>query len=563
MDGPGEPRIVITMPAYRAQGTLERTVADIPSHLGAELILVDDASPDDTVRLARDLGIRVVVHSENLGYGGNQKTCYSEALRLGADIVVLLHPDYQYDPKAIPLLVAPILAGDADMTFGSRFAGLSDPRAGGMPMYRYVGNRLTSWVENLMLGSRFTEMHSGLRAYTRECLLSIPFLAYSKDFVFDSQFLVDAVTGGLRVVEVPIPTRYTEESSSIAILSSLEYVAQSLTYCGRKVASKGRRGSRTPLGSRARQGPVRLRRPGSIRKRECLLCGGQKQVLILPATAAGPPPVDAFACTSDALSSHDDILQCSGCGLMSSISGLDSEEIRQRYRRVTDELYLTEERARRELFHLIAGRMEGFFVRGRRLLEVGANVGLFLDVARSRGWEAWGIEPSEWAVRTGRDRFAVDLRVGTVEDLEEPEERYDAVVALDVLEHLSDPLGALLRLRRVLDEEGILVLTTVNVSGLHAKLRRRRWPWFIQIHLYYFSPETLAALLEKAGFQIVEWAILPRSFHMSYLARRAGLHGALGGALTTLAKLFDPKIPLGWLGDVQFAVARPMGRFPS
>lgn len=241
------PKVVITMPAYRAERTLAQTVADIPPGVADLLILVDDASPDNTAQLARDLGIDVYVHAENLGYGGNQKTCYSESLRRGADIVVLLHPDYQYEPKAVPLLIAPILAGDADMTFGSRFAGLGDPMGGGMPAYRYVGNRLTTILENLMLGSRFSELHSGLRAYTRRCLLSLPFLRYSDDFVFDSQLLVDAVTFGQRVVEVPIPTRYTKESSSIAVGRSLAYIVGSLGYCARRAAERGRRGRRSPV----------------------------------------------------------------------------------------------------------------------------------------------------------------------------------------------------------------------------------------------------------------------------------------------------------------------------
>jgi hypothetical protein len=240
------PKVVITMPAYRAEKTLEKTVVDIPAGVADELLLVDDASPDDTAAIARSLGIRVHVHPVNRGYGGNQKTCYTEALKSGADVIVLLHPDYQYDPKAVPLLIAPILAGDADMTFGSRFAGLGDPRSGGMPMYRFVGNRLTTMAENLLLGSRFTETHSGMRAYTRNCLLSLPFLSYTDDFAFDSQFLVDAITTGLRLVEIPIPTRYTEESSSIAVARSMKYVAQSLWYCARRVRERGRRGRRSP-----------------------------------------------------------------------------------------------------------------------------------------------------------------------------------------------------------------------------------------------------------------------------------------------------------------------------
>jgi hypothetical protein len=263
-------KVIITMPAYRAEATLEKTVAGIPAAVADELILVDDASPDNTAALARSLGISVYVHPRNRGYGGNQKTCYTMALDNGAEIVVMLHPDYQYEPKSVPLLLAPILAGEADMTFGSRFAGLGDPRAGGMPMYRFVGNRITTTIENLVLGSRFSEMHSGMRAYTRSCLLSLPFLGYSEDFGFDSQFMVDAVTTGQRVVEVPIPTRYTKESSSIGVARSLKYVLQSVTHATARSAARGRRGRRYPV-TRARAlvagtGPARLRarqaRPG-------------------------------------------------------------------------------------------------------------------------------------------------------------------------------------------------------------------------------------------------------------------------------------------------------------
>lgn len=237
-------KIVITMPAFHAEGTLEKTIADIPSGTADELILVDDASADGTVQLARDLGLRVYVHPRNRGYGGNQKTCYTRAIEHGADVVVLLHPDYQYDPTAVPLLVAPILAGKADMTFGSRFAGLGDPRKGGMPTYRYIGNRLTTIIQNMILGSHFTEFHSGMRAYTRECLETIPFMTYTDDFAFDAQFLIDAVTYGLRVVEVPIPTRYTKESSSISIVRSLKYILSSVAYTLRATLAHGRRGQR-------------------------------------------------------------------------------------------------------------------------------------------------------------------------------------------------------------------------------------------------------------------------------------------------------------------------------
>jgi len=551
------PKVIITMPAYRAESTLARTVMDIPAGVADELILVDDASPDGTAELARSLGLQVHVHDTNRGYGGNQKTCYTEALRNGADIVVMLHPDYQYDPKAVPLLIAPILAGDADMTFGSRFAGLGDPRAGGMPLYRYVGNRLTTTLENLMLGSRFTETHSGMRAYTRRCLLSVPFLGYSDDFSFDSQFLVDAVTSGQRVVEVPIPTRYTKESSSISILRSLKYVAESLAYCARQTAARGRKGHRSPVTLKgARRGP-RLRGRGRV-EAACVLCGERDAVLVYSGNASGAVTDDELACTTQALARHDDIVQCRGCGLVRSLPPIPAEEIVRRYVEVVDEAYLDEEKARRDLFAWVARSIEAYPVRGRRLLEVGSHVGLFLAVAGDAGWQARGIEPSRWAVAVGRDRFGVDLRQGTIEESDEPSRSADVVVMLDVLEHLVDPAAALRRLRPVLDDEGLLALSTVNLSGRHARVRGEAWPWFIRSHLHYFTPETLDHVLRATGFRMVEWSTIPRSFRLSYLAHRAGSdRGPLVRAVEAADAVGDRRVPLGWLGDVAFVVARP------
>ncbi|MEA2453311.1 MAG: hypothetical protein QOG04_2021 [Actinomycetota bacterium] len=243
-------KVVITMPAYRAAQTVAKTVADVPAELSEHMILVDDASPDDTVELARELGLRVFVHTENKGYGANLKTCYLKALEGSADVVVVLHPDYQYDPKAVPLLIAPILAGDADMTFGSRFAGVGDPRSQGMPFYRFMGNRVTTVLQNAILGTRFTEMHSGMRAYTRDCILSLPFLGYSDDFAFESQILIDAVVRKHRVVEVPIPTRYTVESSSLNLKGLFKYVWETVAYTATRTRQWGRRGRRWPLARR-------------------------------------------------------------------------------------------------------------------------------------------------------------------------------------------------------------------------------------------------------------------------------------------------------------------------
>lgn len=222
---------VVVMPAYQAEQTLRRTVDELPRDQVDHLLLVDDASRDGTVAVALALGLDVRTHPRNRGYGANQKTCYREAIHLGATAVVLLHPDCQYDPAAVPNLLEPINDGRADITFGSRFADGADPRTGGMPYYRYLGNRFTTWVQNHLLGTHFTEMHSGMRAYTRAALERLNFTEFSDDFVFDTQMLVRAHALGLRIIEVPIPTRYSSDSSSISIPRSLRYVGQSIWEC--------------------------------------------------------------------------------------------------------------------------------------------------------------------------------------------------------------------------------------------------------------------------------------------------------------------------------------------
>jgi hypothetical protein len=478
------PKTVITMPAFRAGQTLEKTVADIPAGVADELILVDDASPDNTVELARSLGIKVYVHPRNRGYGGNQKTCYTMALEEQADVVVLLHPDYQYEPKAVPLLIAPILAGDADMTFGSRFAGLGDPRAGGMPLYRYLGNRLTTMLQNWMLGSRFTEMHSGMRAYTRDCLLSMPFLRYSDDFLFDEQFMVDAVTSGQRVVEVPIPTRYTKESSSISVLRSIKYVTRGVAYCARQSAARGRRGRKWPVTARE---PMRGPSLGHGRKleRECQLCRGTRHAFI---DEDGPAQ----------------LVQCDACGLVASMRDQGAPEVVKDYRPIVDEKFLARESALRETFDWVARQMSGFVVDGRRLIEAGTKAGLFLDVARRWGWDGRGVDAPNWGVEMARERFGVDVQDVSLVDLKEDPHAVDALALLDVLDQMEDPRATIERAHELLGRRGILVVLSslLPAGGPRTSTGMRR---------HYFGTETLQALLLRSGFRIVDWTTVPRS----------------------------------------------------
>ena len=214
------------MPAHKAARTIERTYRDIPKDCYDAVLVVDDASPDNTVEVAQGLGLPTRRHSKTRGYGANQKTCYDWALSEGADIVVLLHPDYQYSPECVPALTEPIASGRADFVFGSRFKDGGRPMDGGMPLYRYVGNRLTTGVENFFLGTNFSELHSGMKAYSRRFLQLVGYEDFSDAFVFDSQLLIRAVLLDFRIEEVAIPTRYTEESSSVNIRSSIRYILE-------------------------------------------------------------------------------------------------------------------------------------------------------------------------------------------------------------------------------------------------------------------------------------------------------------------------------------------------
>ena len=215
-------KVVVVMPAYNAEKTLERTLADIPEEWVDDIILVDDASRDGTADLARRLGLKVFVHDRNRGYGANQKTCYREALAAGADAVVMVHPDHQYDPRVIPELVAPILEGESDAVFGSRMLG-GLALEGGMPRWKYYANVFLTACANVAFLRYFTEIHSGLRAYSRGYLESVRIEANSDDFIFDTQIIAQGVARRMRFREIPIETRYFDEASQIDFRRSMRY----------------------------------------------------------------------------------------------------------------------------------------------------------------------------------------------------------------------------------------------------------------------------------------------------------------------------------------------------
>jgi glycosyltransferase involved in cell wall biosynthesis len=215
-------KLIVIMPAYNAEKTLFQTYSELPHEYVDEVILVDDASHDGTSDLARKLGITTIVHPENRGYGANQKTCYREALRRGADIVVMLHPDYQYSPRLVTAMASMLTSGHYDMVLGSRILG-GKARAGGMPLYKYVANRFLTFVENLVLGIKLSEYHTGFRAFRRTVLESLPLGENSDDFIFDNELIAQAAFFGYRIGEISCPAKYFEEASSINFSRSVKY----------------------------------------------------------------------------------------------------------------------------------------------------------------------------------------------------------------------------------------------------------------------------------------------------------------------------------------------------
>jgi glycosyltransferase involved in cell wall biosynthesis len=223
------PKVIVVMPAYNAARTVEKTFVDIPAGTVDEVILNDDNSRDDTVEVARRLGITVLVHDVNKGYGASQKSLYDAALEKGADIVVMVHPDYQYDPRIIPFAVGFLSNDICDVILGSRIRTRRETLECGMPIYKYISNRFLTTVENFVMGQNLGDFHSGFRAYTRQVLETIDYHANSDDFVFDTEFLAQAVYYGFRLGDIPIPTRYFEEASSINFGRSLKYGIQTMT----------------------------------------------------------------------------------------------------------------------------------------------------------------------------------------------------------------------------------------------------------------------------------------------------------------------------------------------
>src|SRR3989344_6316277 len=216
-------KVIVIMPAYNAEKTLKKTLYDIPSKVADEIILVDDGSHDKTVFIAKKLGLKTFVHPQNRGYGGNQKTCYTLALNEGADIIVMIHPDYQYDSSLLGEIIRPIQQKRFDIVLGSRIRSRTEALEGGMPVYKYYSNRFLTILENIILDQNLSEYHTGFRAFSRKVLLALPFHKFSDDFIFDQDILISAIKEGFRIGEIQVPVRYFPDASSINFRRGVKY----------------------------------------------------------------------------------------------------------------------------------------------------------------------------------------------------------------------------------------------------------------------------------------------------------------------------------------------------
>lgn len=489
---------------------MAKTLYEIPQGLADEILLVDDASPDKTVEVAKKLNLKVKVHSSNRGYGGNQKTCYDWALKNGGEIIVLLHPDYQYDPKTLPALIKPLEENQADFVFGSRFRERGNPLKGGMPLYRYLGNRLTTFLENLILSTSFSELHSGLRAYKKEFLESIDYQSFSDNFVFDSQMLVDAVLCGFKIKEVPIPTRYQEDSSSVSIKESLRYITQTLLF----LLAKKLFPTCYPV----------------VLKNQCNFCGQKHSKVFL--IKRGSP-----------------IVRCQGCGLVyaknpSEISPQVYEETYFKAENFPGKVgyrnYLADESLHRAYFRKKLKQILKFKNKGK-LLDVGCALGFFLDEARKKGFEVQGLDISSFAVNFARQKLKLNVLLGDLGEVSLPANHFEVVTAFEVIEHLEKPLRFFKEIERILKKGGLFFVTTPNQGGILAKIMGGFWfSYKPPEHLYFFSSKTLKKMAEKAGFEVEIGSDVWRSYFLFNLIERIGYYypglGWLSRALLRLLR---------------------------
>lgn len=514
------------MPAYKAEKTLAQTVAAIPKECIDEMILVDDASPDTTVEVARSLGIDVVIqHPENRGYGGNQKTCYETALSRGADIVVMVHPDYQYDPMFIPELCEPIARGEADAVFGSRMINARNALEGGMPYWKFIPNIVLTKIENVILGLRLSEYHSGFRAYSRKTLETVPFKQCHDDFVFDSEIIVQMRIANLLIKETPISTRYFPEASTISFLRSCRYGFAILGLLGQYLLFRWNIFSYSKFIMFAN-----VFTP-------CPLCGSQAPQLKYVRKEHIQSPVAPYTITEHSQGLTQTLYHCQVCDEVFTTDRVAPAELQKTYTdQEIDFAYLAEEKGRRKTARALLKHLNLIAPNKGTLVDVGSGYGFFLDEARIDGWQVEGIELGEASTKHAR-AYGLEIKQGSWHVLTEyPDESIDIITVFDVIEHLDDPNGFVCLAHSKLKQGGHLVITAPRRSSFFARFAGERWHAFLPSHLHYFSDASMNYILTHNKLKPVLCRSYGRHFSLGYIISRAGEYGV--GKI--LSKLMNP-----------------------
>ncbi len=530
-------KIVVVLPAYNAARTLEKTLFAIPKDWVDEVILVDDASKDDTSAVSKNLGLKTFIHKKNLGYGGNQKTCYREALKLGADIVVMVHPDYQYDPSFIPDMIKPIVSGECDAVFGSRMSVKRNAILGGMPYWKFIANIFLTWLENLILGMNLTEYHSGFRAYSKK-VLELPLDLNSDDFVFDTEIIVQMKVAGMKINEIPITTRYFAEASMIGFWRSVQYGLNILSVLGRYLLNKSgirRYGQFSLTGNSDLSCPnCRKRQPGLFIK------GADDLKKVLENTR--------YQITESNTGLYGNIYHCAGCDLhFVDRSGIAEALSRYYAGQPLDNIYLGDAAGRRRAFSKVLKKMSYLSPRIKTLLDIGCGPGFFLAEAMEAGLDAWGLEISGESVRFAKEKLNLPNVFQSEAGLEAAApSQFDAITAFDFIEHALDPKEVFMKAHKKLKTGGLFVFTVPIIDSFSARILGKRWHALVPSHLNYFTFKSLKNIYKPLGYSLIR-----KRWHWKYLSFSYLLKRLLKKPDLRLPKILDFVVPVNFFDEAE------------
>lgn len=539
------PRILIFAATYNEKGNIEALVGDVLSQpFDCDLFIVDDNSPDGTGQILDELAtqhrrLQVLHRPRKLGLGTAHKLAMLYAVRRSYDVLVTMDADYSHSPSEIGALISAL--DDSDFAIGSRYmpGGTCDYQG-----YRRNVSVFANFLARNLLGIRLHEFTTSFRAFRVDMLREVGFTQIrSQGYSFFMETVWHVARAGFKCVEVPIHfADRLHGESKIPRHEIFNGARRLIELCFRRL----RRWRRPRVFSR----PVADR---------CYLCHSDMVVELYPARGIGAPDASAYRCTSLTHAVKPQVIQCLSCGLAAAGKAHVPENPEKLYADVEDKTYLSNKGARLRTFNGVLDDIAPHLPKPGRLLEVGAYCGLFLDVARQRGWEVEGVELSDWAVEQARQN-GISIHHGTLEQAE-PQlgDKFDVVVMWDVLEHLADPVGELKRIDRLLADDGVLCLSTLDMSGWLPRLLGKHWPWIMDMHLFYFTTEGLRDLFQRAGFTLIEDAPYRHFASPRYVLEKvAAMLPRPMSAFARLASRLAPRklfLPF-YFGDVKLFVCR-------